>query len=292
MTQVSTNGILANERMGEIEVEPTTHKLLLHTKSYSFDQLSHATLLRVHSLKGCIVLADRENIEIKPKETVYIFACQCPSVQFNQIRGLLDIFTVGYPREWISKALEENTPILGAVPSLEYGAMSLGKGSEWLRAILNRYEFERLTSATSQVRCAFFLEKQILNEVFNMLFKQDDLRPKRNPASMGEASEKTNSIAEKARAWALANTYKKLELDELCRQLAVSRSTVTRLFQQTNNQTLSEFHNECKLRKADYLLRATSLSTNDIAHLLGYSDVVSFRHAFKRFFGHSPRSAR
>lgn len=41
----------------------------------------------------------------------------------------------------------------------------------------------------------------------------------------------------------------------------------------------------------DYL-RTTSLSTADIAHALGFSDVVGFRHAFKRWTGKSPNDFR
>ena len=41
----------------------------------------------------------------------------------------------------------------------------------------------------------------------------------------------------------------------------------------------------------DYLV-GTRLSTEDIAEALGFSDVVSFRHAFKRWTGLTPREYR
>ena len=49
---------------------------------------------------------------------------------------------------------------------------------------------------------------------------------------------------------------------------------------------------EVRSKLAKEYLQTTALSTEDIAELLGFSDVANFRHTFRRLTGLTPRQFR
>ncbi|MDV7137204.1 helix-turn-helix transcriptional regulator [Williamsia muralis] len=70
-------------------------------------------------------------------------------------------------------------------------------------------------------------------------------------------------------------------------ELAVSTSTLKRRLS-AEGTTFRELRESCLRENAMLMLLTRSMSASQIATELGYSDLTSFSHAFKRWTGHSP----
>jgi AraC-like DNA-binding protein len=79
----------------------------------------------------------------------------------------------------------------------------------------------------------------------------------------------------------------KAKTSEVARQLGVSRRTLSRsLF--AEGVTFAKIIEELRAALARRYLKDPALSISEIAWLLGYREVSSFTHAFKRWTGMSP----
>ncbi|HEX3101610.1 MAG TPA: helix-turn-helix transcriptional regulator, partial [Pyrinomonadaceae bacterium] len=80
-------------------------------------------------------------------------------------------------------------------------------------------------------------------------------------------------------------------LEAIARQLGVSQRTLARrlAMEKLNFSTVLE---DLKIDLAHRYLAENDLSISQIAWLLGYQEVSSFTHAFKRWSGKTPRQVR
>ena len=85
--------------------------------------------------------------------------------------------------------------------------------------------------------------------------------------------------------------HRKVAAADIAQRLALSRRTLSRRLAQ-ENLTFAELMDELRLDLAKRYLADRSLSISQIAWLLGYREIGSFSHAFKRWTGRSPRAAR
>ncbi len=81
------------------------------------------------------------------------------------------------------------------------------------------------------------------------------------------------------------------DLEQLARMLQTSTRTLRRSLQQMNT-SYSELLEESRRTRAEEWVRGTAMSFEQIAHELGFSNVRSFRRAFKRWTGDTPGAAR
>jgi AraC-like DNA-binding protein len=79
--------------------------------------------------------------------------------------------------------------------------------------------------------------------------------------------------------------------EAVARQLAIGQRTLARRLA-AENLTFSSILDELREDLARHHLRDTSLSISQIAWLLGFQEVSAFTHAFKRWTGQTPTSAR
>jgi AraC-like DNA-binding protein len=78
---------------------------------------------------------------------------------------------------------------------------------------------------------------------------------------------------------------------EIARRLGVSKRTLTRRLA-AEGTTFSGVLESLRRNLARRYLAEQELSISQIAWLLGYGEVSSFTHAFKRWAGQTPRQAR
>ena len=78
------------------------------------------------------------------------------------------------------------------------------------------------------------------------------------------------------------------DVEELSKDMAMSRMSLYRKMKATIGQTPSEFIREYKLNKASYLLKTGDKDINEICYEVGFNDVKSFRAAFKKRFSCTP----
>lgn len=81
-------------------------------------------------------------------------------------------------------------------------------------------------------------------------------------------------------------------VDELCRRLNVSQSTLYRKLKVTTGQSTNEFIQNIRLRYAARLLKETSKTISEITFEVGFSDSSYFSRAFRKCFGCSPKQWR
>ncbi|HVW25765.1 MAG TPA: AraC family transcriptional regulator [Polyangiaceae bacterium] len=81
------------------------------------------------------------------------------------------------------------------------------------------------------------------------------------------------------------------DLEQLARILQTSTRTLRRSLQNMNT-SYSELLEESRRARAEEWVRGTAMSFEQIAHELGFSNVRSFRRAFKRWTGDTPGAAR
>ncbi|MCR4532679.1 helix-turn-helix transcriptional regulator [Acinetobacter venetianus] len=81
------------------------------------------------------------------------------------------------------------------------------------------------------------------------------------------------------------------DIEQIARNLCMTSRSLHRKLKAEGTSYTQQLTNVRKALAIDYL-RSTGLSTSEIAHVLGFSDVVGFRHAFKRWTGKSPNQFR
>lgn len=80
-------------------------------------------------------------------------------------------------------------------------------------------------------------------------------------------------------------------IDEVAAELGVSRRTLQRRLAE-RGVDFRGLRATARLRKAQWMLRTSDASVSEIASSVGYFEVSSFSHAFRRWVGESPRDYR
>lgn len=81
-------------------------------------------------------------------------------------------------------------------------------------------------------------------------------------------------------------------LEELAKQLAISRSSMTSTFKASYGMTISDYVFKKRMEKAQVLLKAGKQTVLEVALEVGYDDQSSFGRAYKRFFNYPPNDER
>ena len=266
--------------------KPRIQQFHLHDTQFEMSSLEPGVFVQIVWKNGGRLHNDQK-INFAPKQKHRFFASNQKKLFFTGSRSLAEILVIEYPKSWLDAAQDENSQLSDSDLALEMNIFSLDQESSWFDALLQRYCFERIVSSVSQKNCTHFLEKQIINQIFNLIFNQDEKRFKRNPKIDQDGS---NSLACQARQLIESSIYENFSLDHLAGNLGISSQSLTRRFKKEFGKTTGQYHLEQRMTKAKQLLSSTRLTVLEIALILGYSDAVAFRHAFRRYFNHSPRS--
>jgi len=89
-----------------------------------------------------------------------------------------------------------------------------------------------------------------------------------------------------------ANYFKKIALDELCRQAHINRVSLNKMFRERYNCTAMEYLNDYRLKMAEKILTYTRMNLNDVAHATGFEYDTYFIRQFTRWKGMSPTKFR
>lgn len=88
------------------------------------------------------------------------------------------------------------------------------------------------------------------------------------------------------------NIDKPYTIVELARKIGVNQTKLKEGFKSIFGETVFGYLQEIRMNKAKHYLSDTSLSIQEISHLLGYQNVANFSIAFKRIFGYAPTKLR
>ncbi len=119
---------------------------------------------------------------------------------------------------------------------------------------------------------------QILNEICNQ------------PTPLSNISDKNQQAIEKACAYINENIHIAINWEGLSKDLGISYSLFRKLFKEIENVSPKKYQRIARLEKAQFLLSHTSMSINQIASELGYTDQFHFSTQFKQSLGKSPKN--
>ncbi|MGT2785736.1 AraC family transcriptional regulator [Streptococcus merionis] len=86
--------------------------------------------------------------------------------------------------------------------------------------------------------------------------------------------------------------HRKLQVSEIAQKLNINRSYLYQIFKAHTGQSIQEYLIRVRMNRSDELLQNLSLSIQDVAISVGYSDQLAFSHSFKNFYGLSPKHYR
>lgn len=84
------------------------------------------------------------------------------------------------------------------------------------------------------------------------------------------------------------NSAKKLCLDDLAAHFFISRSYLTRIFRKVTGFTVNEYQNICRIKKAQILIRETSMTMTEIAMETGFGSLPYFERVFRQATAQTP----
>jgi AraC-like DNA-binding protein len=109
--------------------------------------------------------------------------------------------------------------------------------------------------------------------------------------SLLEEMEQRKGIAGQIRGIVLQTLANRPSLDEIAKLLGISTRTLRRRLQD-ENVSFRKLMNELHAHIAIKYLRETTMTNEDIANALGFSDAANFRHAFRRWTKTTPSEYR
>ena len=83
-----------------------------------------------------------------------------------------------------------------------------------------------------------------------------------------------------------------LSLKKISEVFSISESYFSYLFKAETGRNFSEYLEEIRMQQAMYLLKETDTPLSELYTHLGYSNANSFRRAFKKVYGSSPKAFR
>lgn len=83
-----------------------------------------------------------------------------------------------------------------------------------------------------------------------------------------------------------------LSVEQLSAMAGLSRYHFSRLFKEISGRTVTEYVNETRLNRADYLLRESPLTVSEIAAATGFNDIYYFSRTFKKYKRMAPSALR
>jgi AraC-like DNA-binding protein len=82
------------------------------------------------------------------------------------------------------------------------------------------------------------------------------------------------------------------DINNLCRELAVSHAQLYRKFKSISNQTIADYFKLLRLHKAKELLAKPELNITQIAFAVGFKNLSHFSREFTQQFGKNPKELR
>lgn len=116
--------------------------------------------------------------------------------------------------------------------------------------------------------------------------EESDSAHKRAPITEEQDMQSTVAAAE---AFMRSHLDGSIRLDDICRNIGVSATTLKRLFRQCLNVSVMEHYQGLRLKEACRHLRTGRVNISQVAYELGYSSLPAFSRQFKQVLGITPR---
>ncbi|MCQ2209504.1 MAG: response regulator [Paludibacteraceae bacterium] len=138
-----------------------------------------------------------------------------------------------------------------------------------------------------------FYDKELLMKLTNILLlrretQQKILRQNFEQEKVEQSSD-VNPLLKSLLDLVADNYYNPdFSLEDMCSNLAMSKSTFSRKLKSITDKTPIEILTEYRLHKAQNLLKDASKSVTEVAYMVGFNDPLYFSKKYKSYFGVSP----
>lgn len=149
-------------------------------------------------------------------------------------------------------------------------------GGAFSAANLILYLVEKYAGRVMAVQCA-------------KMFQVDMDRKSQSPFMIfqGQKNHKDKRI-QKAQQYIEENYQEKITVNQLCREVALSRRSFERRFKTATDNTIVEYIQRVKIEAVKKCLETTRMTVNELMYEVGYTDTKSFRNVFRKVTGLSP----
>lgn len=233
----------------------------------------HATLVRVgrRGMDESIALS-RARAVLVPRNT---------ELRMTPTSTLLEHATLELREAVLQRTLELYHPKLNASHLDEIlGELRLVTCTTWMAEIVHRYLFERLVCHRHDNPVTYFLETEIVKELYYLA----------TAGHQPPVATLDDPLVERAIDLIEERLFDAWSVGDLAKRVGASPSTLLRHFRETLGTTPRAFVLGRRLDEALLQLRS-GRSVSEAANLVGYESVAAFSSAFRRRFGFPPSDA-
>ena len=108
----------------------------------------------------------------------------------------------------------------------------------------------------------------------------------------GLAEKKNETLSERICTWLNDNCDKPFSTALLEQEFFLSYKRLAAVFRKEKGTTMQQYHTNCRMSRACYLLRSTLLPIKEVAACIGYKDPLYFSRCFQTYSGMSPKAYR
>jgi AraC-like DNA-binding protein len=188
------------------------------------------------------------------------------------------------------RLLEETTQLYNLNPGELrdlFGSMISLARTNWINEIMQRYVFERVVAGHSQNTATDFLEEELIKEIY-FLSREKNIALKNHFDLDSFHYDKKSPLARKTMVFLESNLFTNVSVAAMAKALGASESTVLRCFKKELKMTPSQYVYQRRLEESLSLLKGHKGNVNEVAQMVGYSDVSAFIAAFKKRFKKTP----
>jgi AraC-like DNA-binding protein len=181
---------------------------------------------------------------------------------------------------------DRTDPLIASLPAILKLSLDAGRMGSWIEASM-RYAARELAAgspgaATSQARLSELLFAEAVRTYVGSL----------PPRSKGWLAGLRDPYVGRALALIHSRSAHPLMLDELAREVGLSRSALGERFVRHIGMSPMRYHSRRRLQHAADRLRHSKVPVSQIAYEIGYESDAAFSRSFKREFGTSPAAFR
>ncbi len=96
------------------------------------------------------------------------------------------------------------------------------------------------------------------------------------------------TVADAAKRYISENYRKRLTIEDICRELGCSKTTLETSFKRQYGTTVNKYINDLKLKTAESMIASGEKTVGEISAALGYNDQAYFSKVFSAKFGTPP----
>ncbi len=152
---------------------------------------------------------------------------------------------------------------------------------EWMQGLMHRASQLQSGPKTTTSR-------RITRLLLTVMFEEFELFLTRDTATSNHAYDRVHKTME----WAALQGSPFPTIAKMARHAGWSLNHFRQTFQAATGRPVGTFLRAQNMKEAERLLRETDHPTKEIARNVGYSDVISFHHAFRRHFKTTPAQYR